>query len=169
MEPPENKKPRLESSFTEGATSSCNGTPSKDRDQDPPFPFNEFQAQKVLFTDPRTKSICVLGSLGELEQQGIILAEKQPLTESSLPHLTSCVAEKKFQNDVYSQYILNSGEGGLGEMRVTTIYPATEAHVKKYQAQRCRVILEDPGAYQSITKPFAEKQSLSLDVSVETL
>lgn len=135
------------------------------------FPFCKFRADRVLFTDPRSKSICVLGSCtgpeaeAEAEEKGIVLAEKQPLTESSLPHLfSSSVMEKKFQNDVYSQYVLNCKEGGLGEMRVTTVYPATDRHVQKYEAQKRRFVLETPENYHQITKPFAERQSLSLDV-----
>ena len=130
------------------------------------FPFHEFTEERVLFTDPRSKTVCVLGSCGATRQQGIVVAEKQPLTKSSLPSLFSKSSrpEKKFQNDVYSQYVLDCREGGLGELRVTTVYPATDKHVKKYEAQKRRFVLETPADYQEITKPFAEQQSLSLDV-----
>lgn len=131
------------------------------------FPFHEFTTHRILFTDPRSKSICVLGSCAGSEERGIVVAEKQPLTESTLPHLFSpSLAEKKFQNDVYSQYLLDCKEGGLGEIRVTTVYPATDKHVQKYEAQKRRFVSETPASYKEITKPFAEKQSLSLDVCV---
>lgn len=153
----------LSSSEGAGATGCC-----ADGD-DSMFPFHKFRTNRVLFTDPRSKSICVLGSCengagAELER-GIVVAEKQPLTECSLVQLFSpTLMEKKFQNDVYSQYVLNYKEGGLGEVRVTTVYPATDKHVQKYEAQKRRFVLETPASYRQITKPFAEKQSLSLDV-----
>ena len=153
--------------------SSKNGSESNNNH----FPFQQFQAHRTLFSDPRTKSICVLGGFTNTNQQqqgqrgqGIVIAEKQPLTESSLSHLFSASSpevqvRKKFQNDVYSQYVLECKEGGVGEVRVTTVYPATEAHVTKYEAQYCRLVRETPDNYLSITKPFAVKQTLSLDVS----
>jgi m7GpppX diphosphatase len=137
------------------------------RSDDSLFPFHEFATDRILFTDPRSKSICVLGSCVGSGERGIIVAEKQPLTESTLPHLLlSSSPKKKFQNDVYSQYLLDCKQGGLGEIRVTTVYPATDKHVQKYESQKRRFVLETPASYEEITKPFAEKQSLSLNVRV---
>lgn len=144
----------------------ANGDPSENDPETDLFPFHQFEAHRVLFTDPRNKSMCILGDFNDSHQQGIVVVEKQPLTESSIPHLfsSSSGVEKKFQNDVYSQYVIDCREGGVGEVRVTTVYPATEAHVRKYETQRCRLVQETPETYLNITKPFAEKQSLSLNV-----
>lgn len=169
------KKPRLDTTSddlvyeinTTRSSLSCNSPEEGASELDnASFPFHEFTEERVLFTDPRSKTVCVLGSCGATKQQGIVVAEKQPLTKSSLPSLFSKSSrpEKKFQNDVYSQYVLDCKEGGLGELRVTTVYPATDEHVKKYEAQKRRCVLETPADYQEITKPFAEQQSLSLDV-----
>ena len=136
------------------------------------LPFHQFSVDRVLFTDPRSKTICVLGNFNDSPDLGVIIAEKQPLTESSIPHLFSSTVQvkKKFQNDIYSQYVLDCREkGGVGEVRVTTVYPATEKHVKKYSSQKFQLVMETPENYQKITKPFAEKQSLSLDVSDKEL
>lgn len=169
---PNSKKPRLEaSSVVNSGAVDDEGTPENGQDTSL-FPFQQFKVHRVLFTDPRSKSMCVLGGLSDSskqkESQGIVIAEKQPLTDSSIPYIfsSSSVSEKKFQNDVYSQYVLNCREGGLGEMRVTTVYPATEAHARKYEAQSCRIVKETPEIYQKIVKPYAEKQSLSLEVCI---
>lgn len=167
-------EPLLENSIADVSSdsdSSSNVAVSEKRkpaNGDKDFSFQEFTVDRVLSVDPRSKYISVLGSFSDSQNQGIVVAEKQPLTEASLPNLFSLSAsvDKKFQNDVYSQYVLDCKEGGLGEVRVTTIYPATEEHVKKYEAQKQRIILETPKDYQKFTKPFAEKQSLSLDVCV---
>ena len=149
-------------------TNNINGTTENSGKEDSPLlPFDKFRIERVLFTDPRSKSICVLGFFGESqEQRGVVLAEKQPLTESSLPLLfsSSSQVERKFQNDIYSQYVLDCKEGGLGEMRVMTVCPATEKHIQKYETQTARLFTETPEDYQQITKPYAEKQSFSLDV-----
>ncbi len=131
------------------------------------LPFDKFRTERVLFTDPKSKSMCTLGFFGESgDQRGIVVAEKQPLTESSLPLLfsSSSAVERKFQNDIYSQYVLDCKEGGLGEMRVMTICPATDKHIRKYEAQKARLVVETPDDYQQITKPYAKEQSFSLDV-----
>ena len=174
---PSKKKVRLDTGLeqdtehlgTPSMNASNNGLEEADgleESQNSLFPFQDFATHKVLFTDPRSKSICVLGSCVGSGERGVVLAEKQPLTESTLPHLfSSCLPEKKFQNDVYSQYLLDC-KGGVGEVRVTTVYPATDKHVQKYETQKRRFVLETPARYEEITKPFAEKQSLSLDVRV---
>ena len=134
------------------------------------LPFDKFSVDKVLFTDPRSKSIGVLGQFSGSQEMGIVVAEKQPLTTSSLPHLFSASRiEKKFQNDIYSQYILDCKEGCLGEMRIMTVYPASEKHIKKYGAQKLMLVVETPEQYLKITKPYAEKLSFSLDVCEQQL
>lgn len=128
------------------------------------LPFHKFTSE-VLYADPLTKTIAVSGKFSDSTELGVIVAEKTPLTHSSLQRLfCSYKVEKKFQNDVYSQYVLDSEKGGAGEVRVTTVYPATDEHVKKYGAQKRRFVRETPELYQNVTKPFIERQSFSLDV-----
>lgn len=137
-----------------------------EKEKEKELPFHDFSVDRILFTDARRKTICVLGKFNGLTEPGIVVAEKQPLTESSLGHFfsPSSKVEKIFQNDIYSQYILDSSEGGLGEMRVTTVHPATEKHIRKYGSQRQKLVSETPEDYVKITKPYALEQSLSLDV-----
>lgn len=152
LEPPNSKKARLET-LQEPLNKEF-----------PDFPFHKFKVDRVLFTDPKSKRISVVGSLDGCQEQGVVVAEKLPITKSSLPSLFSpSSSEKQFGNDVYSQYILNC-KHGLGEVKAMTVYPANEDHVRKYEAQKLRIVLETPEDYQKITKPFAEKRSFSLDV-----
>lgn len=156
LEPPNSKKARLET-LQEPLV--------PDDKEFPDFPFHKFKVDRVLFTDPRSKRISVVGSVDGCQEQGVVVAEKLPITKSSLPSLfsPSSSSEKQFGNDVYSQYILNCKDG-LGEVKAMTVYPANEDHVRKYEAQKLRIVLETPEDYQKITKPFAEKRSFSLDV-----
>ncbi len=129
--------------------------------------FHQFRAEKTILVNPQSKLIAVVGKFpSDPDSQGVIVAEKQPLTESSLSSMFSSDTKvtKSFQNDVYSQYIL-SCSGGVGEVKVTSVYPATEAHVKKYSEQSMVMVQETPNDYQTITKPFIDNNPLSVDVS----
>lgn len=50
------------------------------------------------------------------------------------------------------------------EMKVTVVCPATEKHVKKYQRQESYLVEETAEDYRSITLPYIESQSFSLQV-----
>lgn len=168
---PEAKKARLDTS--EGLSSDAKTSDEKTpfHDDSSLLPFQNFSVDEVFYADPRTKLISVLGRFASSENQGIIVAEKQPLTESSLAHLFSPSnhCERKFQNNVYSQYVMDCETGGLGQVRLTTVYPAAEEHKKKYAAQKLRMMVETPKRYEEVTKPIIEKQALSLDVSEQQL
>lgn len=50
-------------------------------------------------------------------------------------------------------------------MKVTVVCPATEKHLKKYQRQESYLVEETAEDYSSITLPYIESQSFSLQVS----
>ena len=52
----------------------------------------------------------------------------------------------------------------FAEIKTTVVYPATEKHVKKHQRQESFLVEETGEDYRSITLPYIEKQSLSLQV-----
>lgn len=181
FELPQSKKARLENE-EEASEVSTSGTRQETVDNgtviteqaahsngsdDPILPFHKFRTERVLFTDPRSKTMCALGFFDESEdQRAVVVAEKQPLTESSLPSMFSSLTrvERKFKNDIYSQYVLDCPEGGVGEIRVMTVCPATEKHIAKYESQQSRLVVETPEDYEQITRPYAIEQSFSLDV-----
>lgn len=55
----------------------------------------------------------------------------------------------------------------FSEMKVTVVCPATEKHVKKYQRQESYLVEETANDYHSITLPYIESQSFSLQVSLD--
>ena len=129
------------------------------------FPFHKFKFE-ALCTDPLTKIMTVTGKFNaDSEEYGVVVAEKLPLTEQSMRELfASSKVEKTFQNDIYSQYKLESKSGGAGEVKVITVYPATEKHLEKYGPQSKRMVLETPELYEKITKPYIRSQAMALDV-----
>lgn len=50
------------------------------------------------------------------------------------------------------------------EIKTTVVCPATEKHVKKYQRQESFLVEEMGEDYRSITLPYIQEQSLSLQV-----
>ena len=131
--------------------------------------FSQFSVDRILFTKPENKSIALLGKFTGSEESGILVVEKQPITEESISGLFSRDAKVtcSFHNDIYSQYIVD-GECGLGEVRVMGVYPASEDHITKYSDQKLHLVHESPHHYQSITKPFIESQAFALEVRLST-
>lgn len=169
MNSPKCKKPKLEEEEKEvhglsPSKGAKTGITDPDTEERETLPFHIFTSE-VLYSDPLTKTIALTGKFDGSTDVGVLFAEKSPLTHSSIQQLlASCKVDKKFQNDVYSQYVLEGKQGSAGEVKVTMVYPATEDHVKKYAVQKLRFVLETPQLYQKVTKPFIEKKSFSLDV-----
>ena len=127
--------------------------------------FSEFKVDRVLCMKPETKLMTLLGKFPGSDEDGILVVEKQPITEESIRGLLSCDGKvnSHFHNDVYSQYVVDA-QCGLGEVRVMGIYPATERHIIKYSSQRLHMVNETPELYRSITRPFIERQAFTLEV-----
>ena len=132
----------------------------------PPLPpLDQFSLDRVLFEDPKAKSIAVAGQFAGSADTAVIIAEKSPLSSASLSELF-CPRSKtstNFQNNIYSQIEASCG-GSVGDLRLMTVYPATEAHVTKYSQQTIHIIHETPEDYATITKPFIESQSFDIQV-----
>lgn len=121
------------------------------------------------------------------DQDAVVIVEKTPITEDTLTELFSgSRLALDMKNDIYSTYRLQppahlngshrrrpgGGDGDsrlhacLVEMKVTVVCPATEKHVKKYQRQESYLVEETAEDYRSITLPYIEAQSFSLQVGL---
>ena len=134
-----------------------------------PLPgLDQFSLDRVLFEDPKAKSIAVAGHFAEpnFTHTAVIVAEKTPLSAASLEKLFSTEANvsTNTRNNIYSQLTASCG-GGVGDLRLMTVYPATEAHIAKYSQQTCHMIHETPEDYATLTKPFIDSQSFDIQVA----
>ena len=127
--------------------------------------FSEFKVDRVLCKKPENKLMTVLGKFPGSKEDGILVVEKQPITEQSIRGLLSCDAKvnSSFHNDIYSQYVVDA-PCGLGEVRVMGVYPATEKHITKYSDQRLHMVHETPDLYRNLTRPFIERQAFTIEV-----
>ena len=136
--------------------------------------FKNFKIERILSQNTGQKSITVCGSFSEDESTGkraVVLVEKESIhkDEVSIIFSSSTQLSLNFHNDIYGQYKattqISETTSGVGSLQLTTIYPATDKHIKKYSEQQLYMIRETNDDYQLITKPYIQTQALGLQVS----
>ncbi|XP_066565721.1 m7GpppX diphosphatase [Amia ocellicauda] len=129
------------------------------------FALSSFRAEKILRESAREKSIFIHGKMGqdgEEEQNAVVILEKTPIREDTLPELfKNSQLQLDMRNNIYSTYHLQPPVH-LNEMKATVVCPATEKHVKKYLRQEMFLIHETGEDYRSITLPYIQSQSFSV-------
>ena len=129
--------------------------------------LNGLRTDRVLFVNPKTKSIGFVGELGECSHQAVIVVEKKPLSQNDIECIVSQTQlTQNFTNDIYAQYDAETSSN-VGDLKVIVISPATDAHVQKYLDRDIHFIHETPEDYTRVTKPFIQRQAMSVDVSVQ--
>ncbi|KAM6999909.1 m7GpppX diphosphatase [Tautogolabrus adspersus] len=119
-----------------------------------------FKTCKVLSDSAREKNIFIHGKFADKE--AVVILEKTPIREDTLADLFSgSMLKLEMRNDIYSTYRLQAPHH-LNEIKTTVVCPATEKHVKKYQRQESFLVEETGEDYQSITLPYIQQQSFSL-------
>ncbi|XP_034094418.1 m7GpppX diphosphatase isoform X2 [Gymnodraco acuticeps] len=122
--------------------------------------LSEFKTTKVLSDSAREKNIFIHGKLAD--QDAVIILEKTPIREDTLAELfAGSTLKLEMKNDIYSTYRLQALPQ-LNEIKTTVVCPATEKHIKKYQRQESFLVEETGADYQSITLPYIQKQSFSV-------
>ncbi|KAG7322653.1 hypothetical protein KOW79_013999 [Hemibagrus wyckioides] len=119
-----------------------------------------FEVGRILRDSAREKNIFVHGKIDD--QEAIVILEKTPITQDVLPEMLKKSTQLlEMKNDIYSTYQLQPPPY-LNGVKTTVICPATEKHVKKYQRQETFLIEETEEDYQSITLPYINSQSFSV-------
>ncbi|XP_042349373.1 m7GpppX diphosphatase [Plectropomus leopardus] len=122
--------------------------------------LSAFKTSSVLSDSAREKNIFIHGKLAD--QEAVVILEKTPIREDALAELFSgSRLQLEMRNDIYSTYRLQPPPQ-LSEIKTTVVCPATEKHVKKYQRQESFLVEETEEDYQSITLPYIQKQSFSV-------
>ncbi|XP_056144070.1 m7GpppX diphosphatase [Lampris incognitus] len=120
----------------------------------------DFSLSSVLNYSVRDKRIFIHGKLDG--QEAVVILEKTPIGEDILEEMfRGSKLEAEMSNDIYSTYKLQP-PAHLNEIKTTVVCPATEKHVKKYQRQERHLVKETGESYSSITLPYIEQQSFSL-------
>lgn len=125
--------------------------------------FRGFQLIKVLNENARSKTVAVHGKFGESESDAVVLLEKTPFSEDTLPQMLSAETSVKmeFNNDIYNQCTCQP-QSRFNTLKGTIIYPATAKHLDKFSSRNVHFVQETPDVYKSITLPFIEEKSFSI-------
>ncbi|PFX24599.1 m7GpppX diphosphatase-like [Stylophora pistillata] len=125
--------------------------------------FRGFQFIKVLNENARDKTVAVHGKFGDSESDAVVLLEKTPFSEDTLPQVlsTETSVEVEFNNDIYNQCTCQP-QSRFNTLKGTIIYPASAKHLEKFSAQNLHFVQETPEVYKSITLPFIDEKSFSI-------
>lgn len=118
-----------------------------------------FKLEKVLKSDPQSKTVVLLGSVNQ--QNAIITIERSHFsTKDDKFEVQNCVSQLELlnNNDVYywSLALTHQSLPDFPSAKLNLIYPATETHIRKYSAQELHYVLETPEMYEKYTKPYIE-------------
>jgi m7GpppX diphosphatase len=120
--------------------------------------LSKFQYERILSNDTRTKMVYMLGQVDG--QDCIVSLEKTQFDEKVIPQLTNAVDSDKMEdvveNNIYG-WCMTALKYDILDTRVKTIFPATDVHIAKYEAQARVMLLETPTLYQTITLPYIKR------------
>ncbi|KAF9188269.1 hypothetical protein BGZ50_001447 [Haplosporangium sp. Z 11] len=133
--------------------------------------LSNFVFTRVLNEDPVLKTLTLLGTLPStidpnVVQPAVLLIEKTHFaTQSTESDITRRISEalSTGSNDIYFWWnaILSSGQAQDPDLKMTVIYPATEAHIAKYSRQERKMITETAEIYKREVLPWIESQPKS--------
>uniref|UniRef100_A0A3B3V8Q8 m7GpppX diphosphatase n=1 Tax=Poecilia latipinna TaxID=48699 RepID=A0A3B3V8Q8_9TELE len=122
--------------------------------------LSTFTTTSVLSDSAREKIMFLHGKMAG--DEAVVVLEKTPIREDSLAELfRDSKLRLDMRNDIYSSYRLQA-PSHLNEIKTTVVCPATEKHVKKYRRQESFLVEETGDDYRSVTLPYIQEQSLSL-------
>ncbi|KAF6717377.1 m7GpppX diphosphatase [Oryzias melastigma] len=122
--------------------------------------LSRFKTSSVLNDSAREKIAFIHGKIDD--QDAVVIVEKTPFREETLTELlTGSKLKLEMRNDIYSSYQLQAPPH-LNEIKTTVVFPATEKHIKRHQRQESFLVEETGEDYRSITLPYIQTQSFSL-------
>uniref|UniRef100_A0A5S6QZV8 m7GpppX diphosphatase n=1 Tax=Trichuris muris TaxID=70415 RepID=A0A5S6QZV8_TRIMR len=139
--------------------------------------LSDFEVLKVLRSDENLKLIAVqarrrrkseLNDDAVDSQDAVVVLEKKPFTEESAVAFTSDLNTQLttiMRNDIYGLFdgISTDKASIVNAIKVTTIYPATVDHIRKWSDQPFFMVRETAQDYKQITEPYILRNKLSLE------
>ncbi|QRG37872.1 hypothetical protein FDK38_002259 [Candidozyma auris] len=121
---------------------------------------SSFQFQKILKSDPQTKTLAVLGSIDG--KDAIVSFEKSSFNVTHEIDINKLIETLELiqNNDIYYWSSANLAQDikQCPGAKVNLIYPATETHILKFSTQKYHVVKETPELYEKVVAPFIETQ-----------
>ncbi|EXJ55613.1 hypothetical protein A1O7_08541 [Cladophialophora yegresii CBS 114405] len=140
-----------------------------------------FKLERVLNQDQNGRRISLLGNIAD--KPALITLERAALPTD--PHLVTLLLESLGEvtnlgaNDIYRWYMASRAsrtdmadttrtitskdaadldKRSIPDVKLNLIYPCTQAHIKKYSAQRIRMVTETPEIYAQHIRPYMARQ-----------
>lgn len=124
----------------------------------------KFKLTRLLNSDQAGRRISLLGTIDS--QPALLIAERAAFStdtktlngfSTSLRNIKNLGA-----NDIYAWFLANSNPGGSDDeppdFKLNLIYPCTQKHINKYEAQGLRVVTETPEIYRDYVRPYMQRQ-----------
>jgi m7GpppX diphosphatase len=128
----------------------------------------QFQLTRLLNSDQAGRRISLLGTIQD--QPALFIAERAAF-DTSPANLTSFSTSLRNiknlgANDIYAWFLANSNPNFTGEngeqpppdFKLNLIYPCTQKHINKYEAQGLRIVTETPAIYKDYVRPYMQRQ-----------
>ncbi|XP_035684402.1 m7GpppX diphosphatase-like isoform X1 [Branchiostoma floridae] len=125
--------------------------------------FQDFEMIKILNDHPKNKSVFVHGKFKGHEEEAVVILEKTPFSEETLPIALSGETKLKvgLKNDIYGNYH-GTPPAQVNGIKVSVVYPATHKHLVKYSQQETYLVQETEDDYKKITLPFLEAEAFRI-------
>ncbi|VEU22684.1 DEKNAAC103737 [Brettanomyces naardenensis] len=119
-------------------------------------PLDLFRPSSTLDSDSLSKKITLLGTINSVK--AILQLEKSHFNFSNEIPITT--VHQIAHNDVYywGTTLLEQDLDTNPAAKFNLIYPASEAHIAKYQKHPVHMVVETPEAYEKVVKPYIETQ-----------
>lgn len=124
----------------------------------------KFKLTRLLNSDQAGRRISLLGTIDN--KPGLLIAERAAF-DTSTSNLTSFPTSLRNiknlgANDIYAWFLANSNPRNDAstppDFKLNLIYPCTQKHINKYEAQRLRVVTETPQIYTQHVRPYMQLQ-----------
>ncbi|KAL7646063.1 UNVERIFIED_CONTAM: hypothetical protein RMT77_002964 [Armadillidium vulgare] len=124
--------------------------------------LSDIKVKRVLNNLEEKCSIAFEGTNLRSSERAVVLLQKLPFAEENLNEIFCKLTNFRtlFKNDVYHNQVAHLPLE-LNEIRVNTIFPADDKHIKKFEKQPSSFIIETPSLYRTVTLPFIESLSYS--------
>lgn len=127
----------------------------------------DFRLIRLLNSDQAGRRISLLGEIHG--QQALLIAERAAFDTSPgiLDRFSTSLTRIKNlgANDIYAWFLANSNASSFEQagqsppdFKINLIYPCTQKHISKYEAQGLRVVTETPEVYAKYVRPYMQRQ-----------
>ncbi|CAF0774638.1 unnamed protein product [Rotaria sordida] len=121
---------------------------------------------RILNNDHESKFATIEGEIEENEgekKSAVLILEKTPFQLDDVVKLIKDNEQQfkvDFINDIYHKYTVEA-RSTCNDIKLAFVYPATPLHIKKYSKKQTCLISETNHCYETIVRPYIEKNQLN--------